>query len=342
MALSSKSLITIAGAGSIGCYLGGRLAAAGRNVTLLLRERLAKRIASFGLRISDLEGSDDTVAASSLTLATEASAALATADVILVTVKCRDTEAMAELIWRHSARKPVIVSLQNGISNAAVIRHVVGSDYRVTAAMVPFNVIQTLKDDEAPRFHRASSGTIQLGAGIPFLRALLNAPEIPFAEHSDIDAILWSKLLLNLNNALNALSDMPLAQQLADRRWRLLLAKQMEEGLAAVRAAHVSLAPIEGIHPRFVMLALRLPDLLFKLAARRMLAIDASARSSMWEDLAARRPTEIDCLQGEIVRLAARHGLDVPLNKRVIKFIRSAERGRQGSPRIAPDAVGIS
>jgi 2-dehydropantoate 2-reductase len=341
MAMTPNSRITIAGAGSIGCYLGGRLAAAGRSVTLLLREPLARAIASQGLSVSDLGGNAETVPASSLTLTTKPVAAFRQAEVVLVTVKCRHTQDMAELIARHAHKSALVVSLQNGVNNAALLRNVLGSKHRVIAGMVPFNVVQTHKDGVAPRFHRASSGTIRIARGAEGLCRLLSVPGALFAEHRAIDALLWSKLLVNLNNALNALSDLPLAQELADRRWRLLLRGQMLEGLAALRAAGIALAPIEGIHPRLVAFALGLRDPLFSLLARRMLAVDPSARSSMWEDLEARRPTEIDYIQGEIVSLAAKHGLEAPLNRRVIELIKAAERAKRGSPRLAPEAVGV-
>ena len=95
MAVNLDSRIVIAGAGSIGCYLGGCLGAAGRNVTLLLREPLAEAISRHGLRVSDLSGGDETVQPSSLKLATDPAAALRAADVVLVTVKCRHTRDVA-------------------------------------------------------------------------------------------------------------------------------------------------------------------------------------------------------------------------------------------------------
>ena len=342
MTISCDARIVVVGAGSIGCYLGGRLAAAGRNVTLLLREPLAQAIAAHGVRVSDLSGSDETVPASSLTLTTEPEAALSGAEVVLVTVKCRHTREAAEQIAHHAGKGAVIVTLQNGVNNAATLREALGAENRVIAGMIPFNVVQTRKDGEAPRFHRASSGTIQIGTGVDGLCELLDIAGIPVAGRDDIDAVLWSKLLINLNNALNALCDLPLAQELADRRWRLLFSGQMREGLAAVRAAGIPLARIEGIHPRLVAFALRLPDRLFGLVARRMLAVDPSARSSMWEDLKAQRPTEIDYLQGEIVSLAGKHGAKTPLNRRVMQLVKAAEQAGRGSPHLQPDAVSGS
>jgi 2-dehydropantoate 2-reductase len=332
------SRIVIAGAGSIGCYLGGCLAAAGRKVTLVLREPLAEAISRYGLNITDLGGGDRIVQPDSFKMSTYAATALTDADIILITVKCRHTREMAELIGAHAPKDAVVVSLQNGVSNAAIFSKI-AAPRRVVAGMIPFNVVQTKKAGETPRFHRASSGTVQIGCGVEGLRGLLDVPGLPVAEHADIDALLWSKLLINLNNALNALSDLPLAKELGDRRWRLLLRRQMHEGLAALRASGIYPARIEGVSPRLIAFALRLRDPIFGLVAGRMLAVDPLARSSMWEDLEARRPTEIDYIQGEIVRLAENHGVQVPLNRRVMDCVKAAEGAAQGSPRLTPAAI---
>jgi 2-dehydropantoate 2-reductase len=344
MVISPESRIVVAGAGSVGCYLGGCLAAAGRNVTLLMRAPLAVAISRRGLRVSGLDGYDETVPPSALAFSTDPAATLAAADVVLVTVKCRHTRDIAELIAKHAPENAVVLSLQNGVNNAALLGESLGSKipgekHRVVAGMIPFNVVQTRNDGVPPRFHRASSGTIQIGHGVEGLGALLDVPGVPIAEHADIEALLWSKLLINLNNALNALSDLPLAEELADRRWRLLLSGQMREAFPVLEAANIRVVPIEGIHPRLVAFALRLPDPVFRLVARRMLAVDPLARSSMWEDLEAWRPTEIDDIQGEIVRLAERHGQAVPLNRRVVRCIEEAEAAKRGSPGLNPAAV---
>lgn len=339
MTFATDTPITVAGAGSVGCYVGGLLAAAGRNVTLLSRASLSDTVAEHGLRISDLEGRDTVLPPAALTLTTDAAAALRNAKIVLVTVKSQDTAAMASLIDTHAPKDAIVVSLQNGVENAAVLRRDLGTGHRVVDAMVPFNVVQTRAADEAPRFHRATSGTIQIESGVAGLPDLLDVPGAPVAEHDDIEAVLWGKLLVNLNNALNALSDLPLHQQLADRSWRRLISRQMREGLGVLRAAGIRPAPMEGVPPRLIAFALRLPDALFRIAAKGMLAVDKNARSSMWEDLRTGRPTEIDYLQGEIVRLADKHGVAAPLNRRVLDLVKQAEKAHKGSPALAPDAV---
>ena len=125
-------------------------------------------------------------------------------------------------------------------------------------------------------------------------------------------AVLWGKLLMNLNNALVALSGLPLASELADRRWRLILAGQIDEALRAMKASGIEPARIAGLRPALLPKVLRLPDWLFRLLARRMLAIDPEARSSMWDDLQRGRPTEIGELQGAVLGLAERTGTPAP------------------------------
>lgn len=339
MSRAPDTPITVAGAGSVGCYVGALLAASGRNVTLLTRPALAEAIARHGVRVSDLEGRDAAVSSGALSATTDASAAMRGARVVLVTVKSRDTEAMAQLIKAYTAKDAVVVSLQNGVDNAHVLRRVLGRGRRIVAAMVPFNVVQTREDSKAPRFHRATSGVIRIQTGVEGLRNLLDVKGARVAEHADIEAALWGKLLVNLNNALNALSGLPLHQQLNDRRWRLLISRQMREGLRVLRAAGIRPAPVEGVPPRLMAFALRLPDALFRIAARSMLSVDKNARSSMWEDLQKRRPTEIDHLQGQIVRLADGHGIPAPLNRRVLLLVRDAEMAQKGSPALSPETV---
>ena len=339
MTLSRKSRIVVAGAGSVGCYLGGCLAAAGRDVTLLLRQRLVEVIARSGLQVTDLDGSSRSVPPSALPLATDSSTALQGADLILVTVKCGATAEMGKLIAQHAPEKIVVVSLQNGIGNVRVLAEALGPARNVVAGMVPFNVVQTLGGDAAPKFQRASSGTICIGTGVPGLRDMLDVAGAPVTENPKIEGVLWGKLLINLNNALNALSDLPLAAELADRRWRILLSDQMREGLAALKAAGIKPGRVEGVHPRLIAFALRFPDRLFRLLARPMLAVSPDARSSMWEDLEAGRRTEIDYIQGEVVRIAARVGRSALVTERVMRLMKDAERVGRGSPGLRPAAV---
>jgi 2-dehydropantoate 2-reductase len=337
MAREEKT-IAIAGAGSIGCYVGGCLALAGRKAILLARPHIEEVLRKDGLRVSDLDGRDRRMAPESLNVTADPAAALSGADIVLVTVKSGATQEMAALIAAHARPAAVVLSLQNGVDNADRLRAGLGPRL-VVAGMVPFNVVQSPSGELPLGVHRASAGKVMIEDGVPDLVGLLDVDGFAASARGDMTAVLWGKLLLNLNNALVALCGLPLAAQLADRPWRLILAGQIDKALAAMRASGIEPARIAGLRPALLPKVLRLPDWLFKVLARRMLAIDPKARSSMWDDLQRGRPTEIDDLQGAILRLADRAGTPAPLIERITTLVRKAEQEGRGSPGLTPEAI---
>lgn len=310
--------LAIFGAGAIGCWVGGKLAAGGADVTLIGRPRVIGELAS-GLVVSELDGGE---ARSTPKLATEPDAAR-DASLVLVTVKSAQTaEAGAQLV-RVLSRDAVVVSLQNGVRNAGVLRAALPG-HRVLAAMVPFNVVR-----RGAAYHRASGGVLRVdddpaNAG---LLAACAAARLPIEPRADMLAVQWAKLVMNLNNAINALTGLPLLAELAQRGFRRCLAAAQREALDLLAAAKQDVAKLTAIPPRWMPRLLEVPDGLFRLLARRVVAIDPHARSSMWDDLEAKRPTEIDYLQGEVVALAERLGRDAPINRALVKLLREAEAG---------------
>lgn len=338
--MASATQIAIAGAGSIGCYVGGCLALEGRKVSFLARPRVAEALRQGGLHLTDLDGLDRTIAPAQIPAGADPATQLAGAGVVLVTVKSGATAEMADTIARHAPSDAIVVSLQNGTGNVAVLRERLGAGRVVVPGMVPFNVIQSHDANGALHVHRATSGTILIGTSPGgTLAALLDVPHARTAGHADMDAIQWGKLLLNLNNALNALSGIPLAAQLADPAWRRLLAGQMQEALDVFSAAGIRAIGTEGVPLWLAPKILALPDWLFHLIARRMLAIDPNARSSMWEDLQQRRTTEVDHLQGAILALAGKTGRRVPLTESIIAAVKAAEQAGAGSPHLTPEDI---
>ena len=313
--------IAIAGAGSIGCFVGGVLAKAGHDVCFLARPRIVKAVASEGLTLTDYEGLQAHLTGLEMT---EDPSVLAQADIVLVCVKSAATAEIATEVAAHAPDHAIVVSLQNGVRNADILRAAL-PNHDVRAGMVPFNVVP--KGPTA--FHRGTSGNILVEAGpLPDL----STKAVGWEQVSDIKGIQWGKLLINLGNAINALSDLPLLQTLQDRAWRRLMADQMSEALGIMKANGITPAKTTAAPPKLVPFILRLPTPLFKRVAAQMLTIDAEARSSMWDDLTQRRPTEVDALQGEIIRLAEQQNLQAPLNTRLRQLIKSAEAKGDGPP----------
>ena len=208
--------IVVAGAGSIGCFVGGMSAAAGRRVRLLARPRvIAGDRKQSGSPLTSFEGSVRQVAPRQLTLSDDPRI-FADAGVVLVTVKSADTAEIADAIARHAPRDAVIVSLQNGVGNVGgVAPAIAGADG--ARGMVPFNVIALGEG----RFHRATSGDIVIEQrSMPIPRRGFRCRGLTMRATDDIAGVQWGKLLVNLNNAINALSGLPLREQLAQRDWR--------------------------------------------------------------------------------------------------------------------------
>jgi 2-dehydropantoate 2-reductase len=315
--------ILIHGAGSVGCYLGGLLAAAGASVTLLGRPRLQTEVHEHGMLLTDLHGRRCALPSSNIEFVTDP-AALANADLVLVTVKNLATDQAAAELLRYAKRDTLVLSLQNGVSNVAVLRQRL-PEQTVLAGMVPFNVVHRA----AGHWHRGTEGELVVARHPPlqvYVRRFADAA-LPLTLHDDMNGVLWGKLLLNLNNAINALAGLPLREQLQQRAYRRCLALCIEEALALLRKARITPTQVGRIPPRRMPFLLRLPDWLFSRLAKRMLLIDPLARSSMWEDLEQGRHTEIDYLNGEIVRLAAASGLVAATNARVTALVKAAERG---------------
>jgi 2-dehydropantoate 2-reductase len=350
--------IVIAGAGLIGCFCGGLWAAAGYPVTLLGRRRVLDPIAQAGLAVTDFSGLKKAVRAGQLQCSEDYSV-LAGADLVIVAVKTSATAAMGQQIALHAPPSAPVFSFQNGMGNAAVLQQMLpGRDVR--AAMVPFNVVtperpaplsKHIKGQEnasateqtpfvaQPEFHRASSGDIVIAAGSGHWGRRLSVAGLAVEESADISGVQWGKLLINLNNALNALSGVPLMTQLQNRQWRRLMADQMAEAIRVMQAAGlrpVSTTPLPvWMSPHI----LRLPTWAFSRIAAQMLTIDPSARSSMAQDLMQGRITEVDALQGEIQRLGQAHGVATPICDVVMQLIRQAETKKTGLPKLQPGQI---
>jgi 2-dehydropantoate 2-reductase len=216
------------------------------------------------------------------------------------------------------------VSLQNGLRNTAVLRQRLPGR-TVLAGMVAFNVVRLGEG----RFHRGTAGAVEVQdhPGLDPLAAAFARAGLPLARRADLTAVQTAKLLLNLNNAVNALSGLPLRTELSQRDYRRCLALAYREALAVCRAADLRVGRVNGLPAPLMPVLLGLPDPVFALAARRSLAMDRHARSSTWDDLEAGRPTEVDHINGEIVALAAEHGRTAPVNARLTALVHDAETG---------------
>ena len=307
-------MITVLGAGSGGCFVGGMLAAAGQPVTLIGREQMVRATAQ-GLCVHDLSER----AHHARPIVTADPTVLRHATIILVCVKSADTHEAAGLIKLHASKDAHVISLQNGLTNVAVLRDVLGQSH-VTAGMVGFNVVRHKPDT----FAQTTEGALVVDpSGKPFVQ-LFGQSFLEVTAHQNMKGVQWSKLLLNLNNAINVLSGLPLRAQLQQRGWRRVLAECIAEGLSVAKAEGVRLERLGKIHPRLLPALLRLPNAIFLRIAQPMMQISPTARSSMADDYDMGRVSEVAWLNGFIVDQAHAHSLRAPVNARVVGAINAA------------------
>ncbi|MCB1395798.1 MAG: 2-dehydropantoate 2-reductase [Rhodobacter sp.] len=309
--MRTSGRIAVFGAGSVGCYVGGRLAVAGGDVAFIGRARMHTALAQ-GMRLTDYRGADLSLPAPRFT------DTVAGADLVLVCVKSADTPAAAEALRPHLATDARVISFQNGVGNAGGLAEALGRP--VLAGMVAFNVAR-----DGARFHQGTEGDLHVARDPALPLDLFARAGLPLRLHDDMTPVLWAKLMLNLNNAVNALSGLPLQAQLSDRGYRRCLALAQDEALGLCAQAGIRLARLSPLPAGWIPRVLRLPDPLFRALAGRMLRIDPQARSSMADDLAAGRATEIDWINGEVCRLAERLGGQAPVNRTLTTLMHQAE-----------------
>jgi 2-dehydropantoate 2-reductase len=323
--MKTSPTICIFGAGSIGCYIGGRLAAAGANVRFIGRARFGEAIAKGGLRLADHRGADFWLEPGSVDYQTDPKT-LADAALVLVTVKAGDTEDAGAVIAEHAPAAAIVISFQNGIGNEEILRAALPGR-TVLAGMVPFNVVQL----PGPTFKQATQGALDVEAS-PALAPFLPAFEktgLQLTQHADFRPVQWGKLLLNLNNAVSGLSGLTLREELSQRAYRQCLAMAQREALAAMKAASIRPAKLTSLPPALVPWLLGLPDWLFLRIAGSVLEVDAAARSSMIDALDAGRRTDVDWLNGEVVRLAEKNSVPAPVNRKLVELVHEAETGNR-------------
>lgn len=295
--------ILIVGAGAIGGYYGAQLARAGHAVTLLVRTANVPRLAREGLLL-EAPG----VHARVRLQATDTPAAARTAELVLICVKSGDTETVGEALRPHLADTATVMSFQNGADNAERLAAVLG---RAVVATILYVAAERVAPDHV-RHH--GGGDVLIGASVSSERiaAVFREAGIGATVSEDIRAAQWDKLLINCGfNALSAIPQRPYGELVQRADVVALMRQAMQEGLAVARAA--------GIRTAFD------PDA----AIQRIAALMPEQRSSTAQDLAAGRRTEIDHLNGYVVRQGERLGIPTPVNRtlQVLVHLMEADGG---------------
>lgn len=278
------------GAGAVGCFYGGMLARAGHAVTLIGRPSHVQAVQAQGLRM-DTTMFDEQVP---LAASTDASA-VAGADLVLFCVKSPDTESAGEQIRPHLAPGALVLCLQNGVDNAERLRAVLPG-HEVAAAVV--YVATEMAGPGHLRHHGRGELVIEPSARGEAIAQALVAAGVPTEISDNVRGSLWAKLILNsAYNALSALGRIPYGELVQQPGVDAVIRDVVAECLAVAHADGVSVPGDVDV------------------SVRRIVETMPRQYSSTAQDLMRGKPTEIDHLNGYVVRRGDALGVPVPANR---------------------------
>lgn len=291
--------IAVMGAGAVGCYYGGLLARAGHTVTLIARPSHVQAIAAHGLRLQTAT-SDEHITLN----ANSDVAALKDAELVLFCVKSSDTESAGAQMKAYLRKDATVLSLQNGVDNAQRLQAVLGQDviatvvYVATAMAGPGHVQHFGRGDLVLSQHARSEQLAQL----------LSEAGIPSTVSNNVQGALWTKLIINCTyNAASAITQRPYGELVQQPGMWQLMRSAHDECIAVAHAAGVRLdAPLWPMIENI---------------ARTM----QGQYSSTAQDLQKNKATEIDHLNGFIVRQGQQLGVATPVNAALQTLVKALQ-----------------
>ncbi len=298
--------IAVMGAGAVGCYFGAMLARAGRDVTLIARPQHAEAVKKSGLLLE----SRAFTGAVPMQATTEASG-VAGADVVLFSVKSADTETAGQSIAPFLKPDATVLCLQNGVDNAERLQTT------ITQPAVPAVVYVATEMAGPGHVKHHGRGELIIGpspASANIAKQFTEAA-IPTSVSENVISALWVKLITNsAYNALSAIAEMPYGPLLEVNGVTDVVESVIEECLAVAQAAGI---PIPA-------------DI-----TETILALPASMPnqySSTAQDLARGKPTEIDYLNGYVVKKGSELGIATPVNLALQVMVKLREARKAPSP----------
>jgi 2-dehydropantoate 2-reductase len=322
--MNSTARIAILGAGAVGSLIGGLLAADGARVTLIGRGAHIAAISACGLRI-------DGVLTRHVRSLAVGRALDFQPDIAIVTCKVED---LAPLLAGAALQLSgaLVVLTQNGIRSHALAANAIDSR-RLLSSVILFNarlskpgvvtyvrcrpILVGAVDDEA-RDHVAS------------VRAIL-AKVADTRAAPDIVAAQWTKLIVNaIGNGLDGMTGISPARCVREAGLAPLAVAIAREALTITRVAGIVLGRLPGVPLAAFNAVASAPMPIAAMAFRSFMGRtrDFDITTSTLQSLRRGRLTEIDCLNGELVRLGRSIGAGAPVNTRIVELVHEIERGR--------------
>jgi 2-dehydropantoate 2-reductase len=295
--------VAVMGAGAVGCYFGGMLARAGHDVVLIARPEHVEAIARDGLRMQTRTFDEPVYVAASAD-----ASAVQGASLVLFCVKSLDTETAGALMRPHLAADALVLTLQNGVDNADRLRGVL-PQHAVAAAVV--YVATEMAGPGHVRHHGRGELVIEPTGRSEAVAKALIAAGIPTDVSGNVRGELWAKLILNCAyNAVSAITQLPYGKTVEGEGVKDLMRDVVAECLAVAKADGVQVAgDVDS-------------------SIRKIADTMPAQFSSTAQDLARGKRSEIDYLNGLIVRRGEALGIATPANRVLWALVKLLEGKR--------------
>ena len=328
-----KPKILVMGAGAVGSLVGGYLALGGNDVTLIGRKKHVDAINSNGLCIK-LGGVERSGIKENLKAVQDAGELNDTFDIVIISVKSFDTPTVLEQLRNTITEGTTLLSLQNGISNEAVIHNaypkntLLAGIICMTLNFVTSGHIDCADDKGGIAIGLYSGNSMDAVNAVTALRA--SGLEVDYHE-KNADRIKWSKMLLNISsNVLNAITGLSYKEILTDKLYGTLAVNALKETLAVMKKENIEPIRLPGYNVEALAKLCKAPNFIVRKVMVKMADSNKNTVTSMQKDLTKLKnskekntghSTELSELNGKIVELGKKHHISTPANRQLCKML---------------------
>ena len=316
------------GAGAIGTYIGGSLALAGQPVVFLERPELAPKLRQNGLRLR-FDGQDHHVADPVVVTSVDEALTRGPFDAAVLAVKSFDTPELVQSLSAYSIALPPVICLQNGVENEALLTALLGEE-----KVIPATVTTAIGRGEAGAVVVERLRGVGLSADhvlAPSLASVFDQAGLRARLYPNAAAMKWSKMLTNLlANASSAILDLPASAIFAHPGLFAMEVEMLREALRVMRAQHIPVTDLPGTTVRaLAFLAGSLPPALSRPLLSRALGKGRGGKMPSFHiDLhGGRGKSEVDYLNGAVVRYGEKLGVPTPVNRLLTQTLLALTRG---------------
>jgi 2-dehydropantoate 2-reductase len=320
--------ILIFGAGAIGTYIGGSLALAGEGVVFLDREDVAVELRKTGFSLG-LPGGEKKISDLSIFSSIQEALASAVFDAAILAVKGFDTASVLEMIRPYAEKMPPVVCFQNGVENETAIARVLG-DAKVIRGTVTTAIGRRGLGNIVVEKFRGTGIEAAQPISTEFAAAC-NRAELGMKIYDNGLAMKWSKMFTNLvGNATSAILNWSPAQVYANPNSFSIERRQLREVLAVMAAMNIPVVDLPGTPAKLLAFAIQyLPSIISRPLLVKAVGGGRGAKMPSFHiDLyQGRGKSEVDWLNGAVVRAAEKNKVPVPVNKILLDVLTKLTAG---------------